>query len=63
MGDDCEKQLNLGNFLFDEENHERKSWKFFGGKCDRSLLVLVFQFFCLSFNNSMCNRSNNVIYM
>ena len=30
MGDECDKQLKLGNFVFDEENHERKSWKFFG---------------------------------
>ena len=28
MGDECDKQLNLGNFVFDEENHERKSWIF-----------------------------------
>ena len=29
MGDECDTLLNLGNFVFDEENHERKSWKFF----------------------------------
>ena len=29
MGDECDKQLNLGIFVFDEENHERKSWMFF----------------------------------
>ena len=28
MGDECDKQLNLGNFVFDEENHEQKSWSF-----------------------------------
>ena len=45
MGDECDKQLNLGNFVFDEENHERKSWKFFGRTCNRSLLVFMCQFF------------------
>ena len=44
MGDECDKQLNLGNFVFDEENHERKSWKFFGRTCNRSLLVFMCQF-------------------
>ena len=47
MGDECDKQLNLGNFLFDEENHERKSWKFFGRTCNRSLLVFMCQFFVI----------------
>ena len=47
MGDECEKQLNLGNFVFDEENHEGKSWKFFGRMCNRSLLVFMCQFFVI----------------
>ena len=47
MGDECDKQLNLGNFVFDEENHERKSWKFFGRTCNRSLLVFMCQFFVM----------------
>ena len=47
MGDECDKQLNLGNFVFDEENHERKSWKFFGRTCNRSLLVFMSQFFVI----------------
>ena len=47
MGDECDKQLNLGNFVFDEENHERKSWKFFGRTCKRSLLVFMCQFFVI----------------
>ena len=45
MGDECDKQLVLGNFVFDEENHERKSWKFFGRTCNKSLLV----FLCANF--------------
>ena len=48
MGDECDKQLNLGNFVFDEENHERKSWKFFGRTCNRSLLVFMCQFFVIN---------------
>ena len=44
MGDECDKQLNLGNFVFDEENHEQKFWKFFGRTCNRSLLVFMCQF-------------------
>ena len=47
MGDECDKQLNLGNFVFDEENHERKSWKFFRRTCNRSLLVFMCQFFVI----------------
>ena len=47
MGDEKDKQLNLGNFDFDEENHERKSWKIFGRRCNRSLLVFMRQFFVI----------------
>ena len=47
MGDECDKQLNLGNFVFDEENHERKSWKFFGRTYNRSLLVFLCQCFVI----------------
>ena len=44
MCTESEKQLNLGNLVFDEENRERKSWKSFGRTCNRSLLVFVCQF-------------------
>ena len=47
MGDECDKQLNLGNFVFYEENHERKFWKFFGRTCNRSLLVFMCHFFVI----------------
>ena len=46
MGDECDKLLNLG-FFFDGESHERKSWKFFGRTCNRSLLVFMCQFFII----------------
>ena len=61
MVDQCDKPVNLGNFVFDEENHERKSWKFFGRICNRSLLVFCANF-CYIFDASMCNRSNYVIH-
>ena len=44
MVDQCDKPVNLGNFVSDEENHEQKSWKLFGRSCHRSLLV-----FCPNF--------------
>ena len=47
MGDECDKQLNLRNFVFDEENHERKYWKFFELTCNRSLLMFMCQFFVI----------------
>ena len=43
----CDKPVNLGNFVFDEENHERKTWKLFGRTCNRSLLVFLCQFFVI----------------
>ena len=47
MGDEYDKQLNLGNFVFDEENHERKSWTFIGRTCNRSLLFFNCLFFVI----------------
>ena len=44
MGDQTDATLNLGNFVFDNENHERKSWKFLGHSCTRSLVVFFAQF-------------------
>ena len=42
--DQTDATLNLGNFVFDNENHERKSWKFLGHSCTRSLVVFFAQF-------------------
>ena len=47
MGDECDKQLNSGNFVFDDENLEQKSWKFFGRTYNRTLLVFMCQFFVI----------------
>ena len=42
--DQLDKPVNLENFVFNEENHEQKSWNLFGRACNRSLLVLLCQF-------------------
>ena len=47
MGDECDKQLNFGIFVFDQENHERKPWTFFERTCNRSLLVFMCHFFVI----------------
>ena len=43
-GNECDKQLKLGNLVFDEENHEQRSWKFL----DVCVIDLC-HFSCLSF--------------
>ena len=43
-GDQTDATLNIGNFVFDNENHERKSWKIFGHSCTRYLVVFLSQF-------------------
>ena len=47
MVDLYDKPVNLGNFVFDEENHEQKSWKLFGRTCNRSHLVFMCQIFVI----------------
>ena len=47
MVNQFEKPVNLGNFVFDEENHERNPWKLFGRTCNRSLLAFLCQFFVI----------------
>ena len=42
------KPVNLGYFVFDEENHERNSWKLFGRTCNRSLLIFLCQLFVIA---------------
>ena len=50
LGDECDNQLNLRSFVFDEANHERKSWKLFRRTFNRPLLVFLCQFFDKDFN-------------
>lgn len=42
--DQTDAALNLGNFVFDDNNQERKSWSFLGHSCSRSLIVFLSQF-------------------
>ena len=44
MTEHTDNGLNLGNFVFDDNNQERKSWKCFGQTCNRSLVVFLSQF-------------------
>ena len=47
MTEHTDNGLSLGNFVFDDNNQERKSWKCFGQTCNRSLVVFLSQFFVI----------------
>ena len=47
MTENTDNGLNLGNFVFDDNNQERQSWKCFGQTCNRSLVVFLSQFFVI----------------
>ena len=47
MTEHTDNGLNLGNFVFDDNNQERQSWKSFGQTCNRSLVVFLSQFFVI----------------
>ena len=47
MGDECDKQLYSGKFVFDDENLEQKSWNLFGRTYNRTLLAFMGQFFVI----------------
>ena len=47
MTENTDNDLNLGNFVFDDNNQERQSWKCFGQTCNRSLVVFLSQFFVI----------------
>ena len=47
MVDRCDKPVKLGNFAFDGENLEQKSWKLFGRTAKISLSVFLCQFFVI----------------
>ena len=47
MTEHTDKGLNLGNFVFDDNNQERQAWKCFGQTCNRSLVVFLSQFFVI----------------
>ena len=47
MTEHTDNGLNLGNFVFDDNNQERQSWKCFGQTCNKSLVVFSSQFFVI----------------
>ena len=47
MTEHTDNGLNLGNFVFDDNNQERQSWICFGQTCNRSLVVFLSQFFVI----------------
>ena len=47
MTEHTDNGLNLGNFVFDDNNQERQSWKCFRQTCNRSLVVFLSQFFVI----------------
>ena len=47
MTEHTDNGLNLDNFVFDDHNQERQSWKCFGQTCNRSLVVFLSQFFVI----------------
>ena len=59
MTEHTDNGLNLGNFVFDDNNQERQSWKCFGQTCNRSLVVFLSQFFCYFVNISALYSKNN----
>ena len=44
---DQEDIINLGKFVFDTNNQERKSWACLGQTCSRSLIVFLSQLFVI----------------
>ena len=44
---DQEDEVNLGKFVFDDNNQERKSWACLGQTCSRSLIVFLSQLFVI----------------
>jgi hypothetical protein len=43
MSNPVEKTSAVGNFVFDSDNQERRSWVFFGQKIARSQIVFLVQ--------------------
>ena len=44
---DLEDNINLGKFVFDDNNQEKKSWACLGQTCSRSLIVLLSRLFVI----------------
>ena len=59
MTERTDKGLNLINFVFDDSNQDRRSWKRFGQTGNRSLAVFLSQFFCYTRNFCLLYSTNN----
>ena len=59
MTEQTDNGLNLGNFVFDDNNRERQPWKCFGQTCNRSLVVFFVPIFCYFVNISVLYSKNN----
>ena len=44
---DQEDNINLAKIVFDDNNHERKSWACLGQACSTSLFVFLSQLFVI----------------
>ena len=62
MTEHTDKGLNLGNFVFDDNNQERQSWNCFGQTSNRSLVVILSQFFCHTRNSGLLYCKNIIGY-
>ena len=63
MSEHTDKGLNLGNFVFDDNNQERQSWKCFGQTCNRSLVRrFSVPIFCYTRNSGLLYSTNNIGY-
>lgn len=47
MVDQPDNALSVGNIVFDDNNQERKPWKFFGRTFSRALVVFMCQYLVL----------------
>ena len=59
MTEHTDNGLNLGNFVFDDNNQEQQSWKCFGQTCNRSPVIFFVPIFCYFVIISVLYCKNN----
>ena len=59
MTDQVDKAVTVNDLVFDSDNHERKSWEFFGHRTARSQVVFIVQVIIVFtiISVSICNLS------
>ena len=60
MTDHTDKGLQLGNFVFDDNNQERQSWKCFRQASNRSLVVFFVPVICHTIDFTLLYRKNYI---